>query len=381
MKKIFFISIMGILLFSCKRNIKTEDLSYNYNNDTILLSDNEKYEYMFFDSRNDSIFSFTKKFKNDSLFIKLLDTTSMKFSLFSYTILSELFSNNDSTGIIEQLKFSGNDSISIFQYFGTTSEYTHSRITLFDLKQHKISYSKDFYVNYNNRPSYTIDKEFIYSSKKNGIYYILWPYEIFTEFLAFHDIASNRDMKININKPKEYNIKENQINPFFTGIFLNEIDSQTLLISFGISPNIIEYDITNNTIQNHVIRNTNYRKSKFLMFDVKPLNYNDVLRVIEQSYFNTKFSYDQYNNVYYRFFNKEMPDKDKEGYYTSYEKHKESGISVITKDFIFLGDVIFPPNFRFFLRPHTITSSGIRFFEKRGEEKYLVVHKLNIIQK
>jgi hypothetical protein len=383
--KLSALVIIIIVLFSACKNSITEkdDLNYLHSSDTVYFSTDKTIDFLDFYSHNDSIFGVLKISNNDTLYVGLYDTIIKSFDFQARNVLPPFFSSTDSIGYMLKIQFAGKDSLFFFQTEGACAG-ENQRLTLFDLNENKVLYQNEYIYNpYVALPKFVISPEFIYDKHLNRLFSIDRYFNFHDNSLLISvDLSTGEGSSFGISYPKEEGYKnlDKVINPFASITCLIDKDHNKIVIAFGISPTIYEYDIYNKKLNTHNVVNKYYKKSKYVQFEYGKLNYNEIQRVIETSYYHLRFMYDKYNKTYYRFFKQEMPEKDEDGLYTDYYKYAQFGISVISEDFEFLGDVLFPPKFKNILkRPYTLTSTGLRLYEFREKDNSLIIHKINIV--
>lgn len=118
----------------------------------------------------------------------------------------------------------------------------------------------------------------------------------------------------------------------------------TMVVAFQTSPMMLCHDIKRNTTDSLYIKNKYY--SPLPIPDTARINEisapNYLYEVLLTRFFYATLVYDPYNEVYYRFFCKDMPMKDREGLITTWND-KVFGVTLIDKHFNIIGDVCFAP--------------------------------------
>jgi hypothetical protein len=197
-----------------------------------------------------------------------------------------------------------------------------------------------------------------------------------TPFMAEYSLVKN---DINIFPPvyvyQAYN------DPYFVELHAT-IDpvfcfhGNTFVAAFALSPVMYRYDAQTNQLDSLEVINSSYL----------PLSYPDTNRmkaISKENYLQEQFlrhnyflylTYDPYNEVYYRFFTKEMKAQDDDGYYYTLAD-KEAGLTVINKNFEPVGDVILPqPHYnRYFVSSH-----GMYHIFYSTRVKDAIVYKLDL---
>ena len=116
----------------------------------------------------------------------------------------------------------------------------------------------------------------------------------------------------------------------------------TMVVAFQTSPMMLCYDIKNNKTDSLYIKNKYYKALPKI--DTTKINKvsapNYMYEVLLTNFYYTTLIYDHHKEMYYRFFAKDLPLKDREGLLTTWDD-KEYGLTLIDKNFNVVGDVIF----------------------------------------
>ncbi len=365
--------------WSCIRNDNQENpIQFSYASDTLDVSF-QKPEFVHFSAIDNTLYCIFKEPEREFLNIvqiaNLFEPDSVK-----QIYLPELNISNDALGYMKRIIMFSEDSILFIQKKDLCSDNSY-RLSVYDLQHNKLVYVRNYTEGIDGAPDYIINDNTCIVKNHNRLYFIL--HKIMMDpsdmrFCGFVDFDTGIDSILPITLPEEYHFKDNEVNPFWNVIYLTTDNSDNLVFSFGISPTIIKYNIKSGLYNEFFVKNYNYRKSQSLNTNGDVIDYTKIQRIIECSYLQSQIHFDKKNKVFYRFFDKEMPDKDNNGYLTDYKTQKEKGISIISETMDILGDVLFDLSFNSFLHEFsTVTDEGLIFLQYNKEKNKIIRHKIH----
>lgn len=104
-------------------------------------------------------------------------------------------------------------------------------------------------------------------------------------------------------------------------------------VTFAITPQI--YEIVNDELKIHELKHPNFSEPKKYCISDHDIGLigDDFINVGKISFAYLNFLYDKYNDLYYRFYEMEMPDRNEDGMKNIYPDDKKYGFNIISSDF------------------------------------------------
>jgi len=337
--KIHFLSISLILCcFSCNANKKNnthkdKPISYILERDTITSTffiaegfyENDSDIY-FYGLKNDTIYLYKENAKGN-------------FEFDSYLRLPKQYTENEDIYGIKQLVFINMDSIIIFH---------DTNLALFSTKQDSL-----LKIFYHSRRHDWYDfiargNTFLrWNKKRNTLPMIIFQSDYDkrtwlcdTEFLAEFSFEKDTYSVFPVKYPYYPYNNISILEYYSSNNALFAFNGDTFVFSFQITPITYLYDAKSGRRDSLFLQNSMY----------VPLPEPDTTRIREISLdnssgeaylehnFYTSIVYDEYNKVYYRFFNKYLPRRNAEGLLNTWED-KEFGLTVLDSKLQIIGDV------------------------------------------
>lgn len=389
----YVIYILILIAYSCKNKVKDQSSTkYEYYCDSVQMPpsfEKENIETLLFTTYNDTVICFMKKADKDTFFVGSWDNEkkSFDFNFKNIPFDNKLpYNSRDSISYLMKIEYLNDDSLLIFQKEGFCGSHTH-RLSIYNINTKTIDYLNVFeentFHNTNTSPDYVLGNYFIWARGIKKIVYPIWKIGMNSEdkrFISVLNLSENSEKLLDFSLPNEYiSNSENEFLPFDQIITITENNKGELVFSFAISPMVYKYDYQKNEFKEFRIINEHFKKIKKYSFK-EQLNIGEAVRTGELTYWNKFIIYDSFNDLYYRFFLKEMEDRDKNGLLNNFKEVKECGVSIISKDFEYIKDVLFPPHFkRFFYWEPIITKDGIQFFEYEKKNDLVIVHTIKIL--
>lgn len=134
-------------------------------------------------------------------------------------------------------------------------------------------------------------------------------------------------------------------------------------VAFGVTPEI--YEIEKDSLKIYALKHKNFSEpKKYCVSDtIRGTIGDDFIRAVETSFAYLYFLYDKYNDKYYRIYEAEMPDKNKDGFKNIYPDDKTLAVNVISADFSKCKETIVKNKsampFTFSERSHYVLPHGI----------------------
>lgn len=339
MKNILSILSLGFILLcffcnSCNANKKEKQISSILEKDTIIAY---HFNVRGFYENDSGIYFYGLKAETIYLY---KENREGHFEFDSYIHLPQQYAAREDIFEIEQLVFINMDSIII---------YHKNNLALFSVKQDSLL--KIFYHSRDNDwfDFVARDKTFLrWNKKRNTLPIIIFQSDydkrtwlVDTEMLAEFSFENNSYSIFPIKYPyKPYN------NQFFCDYYgvepLFAFNGDDFVIAFTQTPITYFYNAKNNHKDSLYLQNSMYVP----LPEPDTARYreigNDFLHeVMLEHNFYTGIVYDEYNQVYYRFFNKAMPRKNADGLLNTLED-KEFGLTILDTNLQIIGDVSWP---------------------------------------
>ncbi len=328
---------------------------------------------------NDSgIYFYGLRFDTNYIIYLYKENTQRHFEFDSYIPLPKQYSDNEGC-YVQQLIFINMDSIII---------YHENNIALFSVKQDsilKIFYHSrdDDWYNFIARGNTFLR----WNKKRNTLPVIIFRWdnhdkrtwrgdtEILAEFSFEKDTFSIFPVKL------PYDPYNTSIADYGSSDALFAFNGDTFVFAFQITPVTYLFNAE-----------THHRDSLFLQNSMYiPLPEQDTTRIKEISIFNylqeaslehnfyTGIIYDEYNRVYYRFFNKYMPRRNEEGLLNTWED-KEFGLTVLDNNLQIIGDVCWPWQDHRFITQYP-TSKGLYGYIYSDAGKSIIYKRTLVYEK
>ena len=339
--KICFLSLSLILCcFSCNANKegnthKDKPISSVLERDTIMAP----YFYVKGFYENDSgIYFYGLKY--DSIYL-YKENAEGHFEFNSYILLPKQYTTTKNVANIEQLVFINMDSIIVFH---------ETNLALFSTKQDRL-------LKIYHRPKYFIESWYFFIAR--GMTFLRWNKERQTlPIMIFrHDDDDKRTWRADTEILAEFSFEKDTFSifsvkyPYYPYNFplfdyypgsdaLFAFNGDTFVFSFQITPITYLYNAKSGHRDSLYLQNSMYI----------PLPIPDTARIREISSLNfmseahlehnfyTGIMYDEYNQVYYRFFEKYLPRRNAEGLLNTWAD-KEFGLTVLNNNLQIIGDV------------------------------------------
>ena len=375
--KLYFLSLSFCLLcFSCSAGtVETEKrISCIVERDTI---DTRHYFYVngFFEN-NSGIYFYGLKV--DTIFL-YKENAGGHFELNSYILLpkqyAQQYSDTDNIAYIEQLIFINMDSIIIFH---------QNHLALFSVKQDSV-FKKFYHSRDNDWFNFVARGETFlrWNKKRKTLPLVIYRWDNHdirkwrgdTEIVGEYSFEKDTFFYFPVKLP--YDPYNNPLKTDYCGNAdeLFAFNGDTFVISFQITPATYLYNAASNRIDSLFLQNSTYitlqEADTARARDISRENYMDELQ-LENNYYSA-IVYDEYKQVYYRFFSKAMPRKNAEGLLNTWED-KESGLTVLDNNLQIIGDVLWS-NADNLLTPHYPTSKGV--YEYHDEKGIIYKRKLS----
>lgn len=347
---ILFFILCRILSSCLNNNIRTEDTEYSVVKDSIKLSFDEdtKYDFFVFSEFQDSVYAITKLSKDSFIYIGHVDFDKLeinfeKFNVHDFHKLSKEYE----IGNLNKCIMIDKNLLFFVQNEGSCgSEF--SRLSIVDFNNGNTIYesfvdSKETFQN----NKHLMHSNFKFINENKSVYYSTLNYDTsrMNSIVGRFDVEDcNSEIIDEIFFPedyKEFDFK-NEVTLYSNEVYFDNAPDSNIIISFPLSKYVGLFNYHTNTLEFFMIDNPNFRKPLSHVID-KNINYSKMLRQTELSYVNLNVFYDKFKNVYYRFFWQEMPEKNYDGKLTTMKLDKKMGVTVFTKEFEFVKDIVFDP--------------------------------------
>jgi hypothetical protein len=379
----FLLLVFPVILFhvtGCadKRHTPVTDLSNTVLIDTFSYNQNQ---YSFFTTAilNDSLFCIYREYGSDSLIISAMNESGLGEKRLCFLKDTTFFSvqcdsvigdkmffqrsflvNHDTIIFFNKGKFSGEVSSRILWYYiiSRDSVVVVDRYDAPDyLKIESHEEVQELY-HYTSRMEWNTEKGCLLSyfnyygdlSSKTPFLMEIYPFD------------SLRKVIFDVPLPAAYDFAENEIFPFFDIVVPVIGSNGKMAVAFGVTSQIFEIENGKNIIHN--VDHPNFSQpQKYSVTDiVHGAIGDDVVHVAETSFGYMNFLYDKYNDVYYRFYEMEMPDRAENGLKSTYPDDKPLGINVVSSDFSTVEETVVNSDDRSFfnnLSPKFVLPYGI----------------------
>jgi len=330
--KLYFLFLSFVLFcFSCSANEEKQILSA-LERDTIITPN---FNVSGFYENDSGIYFYGLEY--DTIYL-YKENTEGHFEFDSYIQLPQQYTLNEDIFDIKQLVFINMDSIIIFH---------QNNIALFSTKQDsilKIFYHSRYFERYDFIARGSTFLRWNKHRKTLPIIIFQIDYDkrtwrVDTEFLAEFSFEKDTFSIFPVKYPY-YPYNTSMIDYYSKNDALFAFNGDTFVCGFQITPITYLYNAASGHIDSLYLQNSMY----------VPLPEPDTARVREISYINymhevslehnfySAIVYDEYNQVYYRFFSKAMPRRNAEGLLNTLED-KEFGLTVLDKNLKIIGDV------------------------------------------
>ena len=380
--KIHFLSISFVLLcFSCDANTEN-DAHKDKHISCILERDTITAPYFLVNGfyENDSgIYFYGLKFDSTNYTIYLYkENAERHFEFDSYIPLSRQYT--DSVGCyVSQLVFINMDSIII---------YHENNIALFSVQQDSIL--KIFYHSRDDNWYSFIARgnTFLrWNKKRNALPLIIYRWDNLdmrtwrgdTEFSGEFSFEKDTFSFFPVKLP--YYPYNTSIADYGSTDQFFAFNGDTFAFGFQITPVTYLYNAENHHTDSLFLQNSMYiplqERDTARIREISVLNY---LREASLEHnFYTAIVYDEYNNVYYRFFDKAMPKRNAEGLLNTWED-KEFGLTVLDNNLQIIGDVCWSWEDHYFIIQYP-TSKGLYGYIHLDGEKSIIYKRTLVYEK
>lgn len=403
----FLLLVFPVILFDImgcadKRHTPVTDLSNTVLVDTFSYNQNQ-YSFFITAALDDSIFCIYREYGSDSLTISAIDENGLGEKRICYLKDTTFFSVQCDSAIGDKMFFQrsflvNHDTI-IFFNKGDFSGEVSSRILWYYI----ISRDSVVVVDRYEAPDYSkierhedVKELYHYTSRME------WNAEkgcLLSYFVYYGDLSSKtpflmeiypfdslRKEVLEVTLPAAYDFAENEFFPFFD-IVVPVIGSQgNVSVAFGITKQVYEIKNSKNSI--HCVDHPNFSQpQKYCITDITHGAIgDDVVNVAESSFGYMNFLYDKYNDVYYRFYEMEMPERSENGLKSVYPDDKPLGVNVISSDFSTVEETVMNSsagNFFYSHSPKYVLSYGIVdvYFDYKTEKLVRKILQIKLKQK
>lgn len=363
MKKTKNCAIMIILFcvfsLSCNRERSTEFIS---DIDIDVIKDTLNYEVNHIDG------SFIHFVRNDTVFFTFFENNNyMKIFRYenncnclkeykTHIVQDTVFAPNDEYGSIAKI-VSINDRL--FWFYKSSQRGSPHDLFLYDFsKNEKLCCYKTTHDNLReNKLDFWIHDEFVLNPFNNKLIVYAYSEENKCTGLYFEkkekcilsEISCNEEndrMFINIKLPDIYDDIDNGDYSYDSFIYLTMGHDNIIIVSFALSQQILL--LNGSTMEYHLVesKHANYRDPIKNDLSNQNYSYDNFIRNAYRSFAYKELMYNPYRQEYYRFYQTEMPDKHKDGTFTT-AKDMKTGVFVMTKNFESHGDFLFSDEDKF----------------------------------
>ncbi len=364
----FAVIVMCNLLFSCQSQ-KKSSIEYKITRDTI--TNIPTYTYKDFWEDSSGIYFYCKPIKNDSLFVYKIDENAI-LNFYTYLKIPSAFAatidcnsevsqwilvNLDTIIAIskQSLNFLDMKNDTIIHIFPLSGDgYILDALCMNHLQWDRNRRTLPLrFVNYNNEErTYNGDVEMVaeYSIEKGlRIIPIKYPFEVSDSYLKDYTFLPSNLVMLASNK-------------------------DTFAYAFSTSPILMLFDIKTNTLDSLYLYNENYKPLPQLdTTSVAQISWSNFIgRQSLVNFYYTNFLYDKYKGLYYRFFKKDIPLKNEEGFFNTWDDVCY-GVTLIDKKFNIIGDVCFSP--KEYRHAYFVTSKGL--YSASQQNGNTIIYTLN----
>jgi hypothetical protein len=338
MKKIIIFIINSLILVSCipqetKIIYRIEKDSINHSSSFANLKAWGIYEY------NKSIFLYSKLSKSDTLYIFKEEKNG--FNPYKFVSLPKAYLDTIGKEIESdrfQIAFIDLNNIIIV---------TRYSLALIDIKNNKLL--KYYFQSYNDYALVDRFGSMKWNNYNKKLPMMLvrvndrkerkWAWD--TKLLAEFDFKTG---EINI-LPIVYPFVEQYQSKFMNYSYVDPLitfNKSKYVVAFGNNPVIFTYNVKNKSFDSLFIENQNYKPITIISDTNVEHDFNlyqdYVMSTYTNDFYYTSIVYDEYKNVYYRFFSKDMPKYDENGLLNPFNK-KDVGLTILDENFKIIGDV------------------------------------------
>lgn len=199
--------------------------------------------------------------------------------------------------------------------------------------------------------------------------------------VKFFPFSEQKRIVLDVTLPAFFDFPQGTV---FPGSIFNYVaggEQGKLYVAFGISSDMFE--ISNNEVKVYDVKHPNFSKPKSYQITdlMKGVNGDDYVNVAKMSFMYSNLVYDKYENVLYRFYEMEMPDRNEDGLKNVYPDDKKLGLNVISDDFSSVHEVLLERKAACFYNPFTqkfVLEDGVYdvFFDSESDSLKIV--KLSI---
>ncbi|HOF16426.1 MAG TPA: DUF4221 family protein [Bacteroidales bacterium] len=334
LKNLGLLFLISVLFCSCLE--KEKEIKYSFTQDTIVIAKSLQIKGFYEDKSG--IYFYAKKYYCDSLFLYQEQNGHFEFHSFLNLPKSYLDSIKELNSAID-LAFINLDSV---------IAYTPQTIALLDLKNNALlklfhhSQLDDTCVLLNRGGKLKwnpIRKTLPMMIICNDVSRRTWNYD--TKFLGEFSLETGQVNILPLIYPyvEEYYGNKN----YYSGTDpMITFKRDRYVVGFNTSPVIFTYTANNNKIDSFFIVNSNYKPLDEVDTTglSNPSNYiNFIIEGSTYQFYFEQLVYDEYKDVYYRFFAKDMPKKNKDGLLNTL-KDKYYGLTVMDKNLKIIGDAL-----------------------------------------
>jgi hypothetical protein len=332
-KKLSFFCLASIVLYACSH--KESKVTYSFTQDTLNVSRNLQIEGFYEDKSG--IYFYGKTFDKDSVF--LYNENNGQFIFHSFLKLPSTY--------LDTLKNKYEPIDLAFITLDSLIAFTSQSIALLDVKNDSMLryflHSQDgdtcYLVNRGCKLKWNAARKAlpIMIIRTNDMSNRKWNWD--SEFLGEFSIETGKVKILPLKFPyvEEYYGTKNYYSfcdPMIT------FKGEKYVVGFKNTPVTFIYDASKNKMDSLFIVNSNYKPLSEVdtVGLTSPSNYiNFIIAGSTYEFYFEHLIYDGYKDVFYRFFLKEMPKKNKEGLLNTL-KEKPSGVTLLDKNLNVIGD-------------------------------------------